>query len=344
MAGFVFISEINYDNSGSGDTGEFIELTGTTGFDLTGWSIVLYNGNNGSSYDTKSLSGTITEERDGFGSHVIDFPDSHSIQNGAPDGVALVNQDGTVVEFISYEGEMTAVGGPADGMTSDDIGVFQTNSTAVGSSLEYNAMTDSWQVNDATNTKGSVGVSIPCFLAGTAIETSKGLKPVESLVVGEQLLTTEGRFETIKWIGYRQVSVQFAGAHSNPICIMEGAFGLNKPFKDLYVSPDHAMYFDGILIQAQALVNGTTITQVEMNEDYTYYHIELNRHALIYAEGAETETFVDAGVRARFDNSNEFEALYPHAEPVQPMAMPRIKAKRQIPSSIQMKLNTNETA
>ena len=128
--GDVFISEIHYDNDGT-DTGEAIEVQAPVGADLTGWSIVLYNGNGGAPYDTKTLSGTVPEA----GVVVVEYP-SDGIQNGAPDGMALVDATGTVVEFLSYEGDFTAVGGPADGMTSTDIGVFQTNSTPLGQSLQ----------------------------------------------------------------------------------------------------------------------------------------------------------------------------------------------------------------
>jgi predicted extracellular nuclease len=128
----VFLSELHYDNA-STDVGEFFEVTGDAGGDLTGWSVVLYNGNGGASYDTVTLSGTIPNE-DGSQGAVAFYPSS--IQNGAPDGLALVDDGGVVVEFLSYEGAFTAVGGPADGMTSTDIGVSESSSTPVGESLQ----------------------------------------------------------------------------------------------------------------------------------------------------------------------------------------------------------------
>ncbi|MDL1909111.1 ExeM/NucH family extracellular endonuclease [Chloroflexi bacterium CFX6] len=129
----VFINEIHYDNTGT-DAGEAIEIAGPAGTDLTGWSIVLYNGSGGATYDTDTLSGTIPNQQGGYGTVVLTYP-SNGIQNGAPDGIALVNGT-TVVQFLSYEGVFTAVGGPANGMTSTDIGVSQTGSEPVGSSLQ----------------------------------------------------------------------------------------------------------------------------------------------------------------------------------------------------------------
>ncbi|MEN8239216.1 MAG: hypothetical protein ABFR53_08455, partial [Actinomycetota bacterium] len=128
----VFISELHYDNAGS-DAGEFVEVTGDAGGDLTGWTIEKYNGNGGASYGTIALSGTIDDE-DGSQGAVAFF--EAGIQNGSPDGLALVDPGGVVIEFLSYEGSFTAVGGPADGMTSTDIGVSESSSTAIGESLQ----------------------------------------------------------------------------------------------------------------------------------------------------------------------------------------------------------------
>jgi VCBS repeat-containing protein len=133
-SGSVFINEIHYDNTG-GDTGEFIEVAGSAGTDLSGWTLVLYNGNGGSVYDTINLTGTIDDESNGFGALDFQLP-SNGLQNGSPDGVALVDNNGTVIEFLSYEGSFVANGGAADGMTSTDIGVSETSSTPIGESLQ----------------------------------------------------------------------------------------------------------------------------------------------------------------------------------------------------------------
>lgn len=128
----VFINEIHYDNDGA-DTDEGVEVAGPAGTDLTGWSIESYNGNTSSSYGTEPLSGTIPNENStGYGA--LWFPIS-GLQNGAPDGVALVDNNGDLVQFLSYEGFFVGVGGPADGVTSEDIGVFESGSP-LGESLQ----------------------------------------------------------------------------------------------------------------------------------------------------------------------------------------------------------------
>jgi len=128
----VFINEIHYDNTG-GDVDEGIEIAGPVGTDLTGWSIEKYNGSNNESYGNEPLSGVIPDQDNGYGT--LSFLIS-GLQNGAPDGLALVDDLGNVIQFLSYEGTMTAVGGPADGLTSEDIGVEETSGTPVGESLQ----------------------------------------------------------------------------------------------------------------------------------------------------------------------------------------------------------------
>ncbi|GID28955.1 ExeM/NucH family extracellular endonuclease [Paractinoplanes brasiliensis] len=125
-----FISEIHYDNAGA-DSGEAIEVQAPAGTDLTGWQIVLYNGSGGAPYNTATLNGAVPAA----GVVVQNYP-VNGIQNGAPDGVALVKPDGSVAEFLSYEGVLTAVGGPANGQASTDIGVSEPDSTPVGHSLQ----------------------------------------------------------------------------------------------------------------------------------------------------------------------------------------------------------------
>ncbi|MBB4738718.1 5'-nucleotidase [Actinoplanes octamycinicus] len=143
-----FISEIHYDNAGA-DSGEAIEVQAPAGTDLSGWQIVLYNGTGGATYGTPAtLSGAVPAA----GVVVQTYP-TDGLQNGAPDGVALVKPDGTVAEFLSYEGSFAATSGPAAGRTSTDIGVAETTSTPVGSSLQK--VDGVWQA-PATSSFGAV--------------------------------------------------------------------------------------------------------------------------------------------------------------------------------------------
>jgi predicted extracellular nuclease len=128
-----FVNEVHYDNAGT-DAGEAIEIAGPAGTNLSGWSIVLYNGNGGAVYDTDALSGSIPDQSGGFGTVVLTYP-SNGIQNGNPDGIALVSPTG-LEQFLSYGGTFTGVGGPADGQLSTDIGVAEAGTTPAGQSLQ----------------------------------------------------------------------------------------------------------------------------------------------------------------------------------------------------------------
>lgn len=162
----VWINEIHYDNDGS-DSGECIEISGTAGTDMSCYSIVLYNGNNTSTYDTDALSGTMPDEGCGFGAISICYS-SDGIQNGGPaDGIALINTCATtVIQFLSYEGTLTATNGPANGLTSTDIGVQESNSASypagssmqlIGSGSSYGEFT--WESAGNTSSFGSLNTT-----------------------------------------------------------------------------------------------------------------------------------------------------------------------------------------
>ncbi|GAA0858911.1 endonuclease [Aliiglaciecola litoralis] len=152
----VWINELHYDNSGS-DQGEFVEVAGTANTNLSGWKILAYNGNGGSVYKTTNLSGTISNQQNGFGTKSFSIS---GLQNGAPDGIALIDDSNNVVQFLSYEGTFTASDGAASGMTSTNIGVSENSSTSVGHSLQLSGSGQSyasftWQ-SAANDTPGSL--------------------------------------------------------------------------------------------------------------------------------------------------------------------------------------------
>ena len=129
----VWINEVHYDNAGT-DTGEFVEVAGLAGTDLAGWRVVLYNGNGGTLYDDRTLSGVLPDEDGGLGALAFHYP-TNGTQNGSPDGIALVAPDGALVQFLSYEGVFNATDGPAAWTTSADLGVEESSTTPEGFSL-----------------------------------------------------------------------------------------------------------------------------------------------------------------------------------------------------------------
>jgi endonuclease I len=128
----VFVNELHYDNANT-DTSEKIEVLAPAGTSLAGWSIALYNGSDGTRYATLSLSGTVANQCGGFGTATVA---ATGIQNGAPDGLALIDASGAVVQFLSYEGTFTATNGPAAGLASSAITQSESANTAAGTSLQ----------------------------------------------------------------------------------------------------------------------------------------------------------------------------------------------------------------
>jgi autotransporter-associated beta strand protein len=156
-----------------------------------------------------------------------------------------------------------------------------------------------------------------CYCRGTLILTDTGEVAVEALRIGDRLVTRSGKARAIKWIGTRSYSGQFARGNRDilPIAIRAGALADNVPKRDLWVSPLHAMFIDDVLIPAFALVNGLSIVQAETVEHVDYFHLELDTHDVIVAEGALAESFIDDNSRGMFLNAHEYRLLYPDADP-----------------------------
>ncbi len=158
----------------------------------------------------------------------------------------------------------------------------------------------------------------PCYCRGPRVRTERGEVAVEALEIGDRLLTLSGEARPIRWIGMRSYAGRFARMNPVvlPIRFQAGALAEGVPARDLLVSPKHAMFLDGVLIPAECLVNGSSIQRVERLELVEYYHLELDSHDVILAEGAPSETFVDDHGRGVFHNAAEYAALYPDVAPV----------------------------
>ena len=198
---------------------------------------------------------------------------------------------------------------------------------------------------DGTVTAASLFAPV-CFLGGTMIRTPLGETAVDELAIGDCVMTADGRVLPVRFIGRQTIVTRFADAvTSQPICISAGALGENVPTRDLHTSPGHAMLIDGILAIAGALVNGTSIRRMErMPERFTYFHIELDEHAVIFAEGAATESYCDNVPRDVFDNAATYKALYPNAKPIQQLDLPTAKSVRQLPARIRERLDERAVA
>lgn len=159
----VFINEIHYDTPGSTDANETVEVVATGGEDLANYRIQLYNGNGGAPYGTVVTLPSGATVTCGSAVRIATYnftANGGQIQNGAPDGIALIGPGDAVIQFLSYEGQMTAVGGFADGIVSQDIGVAEDNAGNLGESLQLSGSSGTtyadftWQ-GEATATFGA---------------------------------------------------------------------------------------------------------------------------------------------------------------------------------------------
>ena len=148
------------------------------------------------------------------------------------------------------------------------------------------------------------GIEVPCFARGTRLLTMRGEVPVETLQVGDVMVTFLGEGATLKpvrWIGHRLVDCRRHPRPRNvwPVRIAAGAFGSGVPHRDLRLSPGHAVAWDTVLIPAIVAVNGATVTQAPVDR-VQYFHVELEAHDLLLAEGLRVESYLDTGNRSAF--------------------------------------------
>lgn len=200
---------------------------------------------------------------------------------------------------------------------------FAGNSIAVGETVTFDITTE-------------------CFLPGTRILTDRGDVNVEDLVIGDLVQTADG-FQSIKWIGKQIVNPTLLKRplRSYPICVKAGALGHNLPQRDLYLSPDHALLVEGLLINAGALVNNISIVKTEPTEAFIYHHVELEKHCLLIAEGTAAESYLpQKETRDEYDNCAEYEELYPQGSNLMlwPMDYSRISSWNKVPRFIRKKL------
>jgi autotransporter passenger strand-loop-strand repeat protein len=183
---------------------------------------------------------------------------------------------------------------------------------------------------------GGTLVSVTCFCEGTQIATPVGETAVETLHAGDLVRLADGRALPVRWIGVQTVARRFADpARVLPVRIAAGALGEGVPARDLLVSPGHGFLLDGVLVQAGALAGLPGIArESEVAETFRYYHVELDEHALLLAEGLPAESFLPGAEEAAFDNRAERPARELGGE----MPYPRVKCARQVPRALRAKL------
>ena len=287
----------------------------------------------------------------GSGSYVYDGPTAIGSETMIDGGTVVVDGDGTLsggVAFIGSSGFLavssfavpTVVSGFGPTDTIDIGGLVVRNPT----SITLDSATDVVTVSAAgqfpytvplagdyasavfglvvsgqiegtgltVETNSSVTNSAPCFARGTRIATEHGPVAVERLAIGDRVMTAERETEPVTWIGRRRIDCRRHPEPSRilPVLIAAHAFGRGAPSRDLLLSPDHAVFAEGVLIPVKHLIGGNAIRQIRLPA-VTYFHIELHRHAVIFAEGLAVESYLDTGDRSAFDTADGPAILYP---------------------------------
>jgi len=185
---------------------------------------------------------------------------------------------------------------------------------------------------------GPIDPATVCLLAGTIIQTSGGEKFVEEVIAGDLVLNSQGDYSQVRWVGVQTLSPIFSGKASWPVKISKDALGENTPDKDLYVSQDHAIFLQDVLICAEALVNGTTITIEEPTESsFKFFGLDLGP-ATIHPVHNLPVGSLGATSRELFDNYQEW-LESGHELIDEPLMFPRVKNASQLPAQLREEIS-----
>jgi uncharacterized repeat protein (TIGR03803 family) len=278
-------------------------------------------------------SGTVFELKNNNGSYSSPI----TLATGVPSDAGLVidakgdlfgsdiyggaNNLGWIFEIKDDNGSYDSTPIDVGDFAGNTQGAYATSTLILDQAGDLFGTTQGWKQAHDSGTVfelGNVQFVVACFRRGTLIEIAHGhQQKVEDLEIGDEVRTASGALRPIKWIGRRSYSGRFIIGRKEilPVCFKAGSLGDNVPTRDLWISPQHAMYFapaghGGVLIEAKDLINGISIVQAERVESVEYFHIELDTHDVIVAEGALSETFIDDDSRAIFHNAQEYDMLY----------------------------------
>lgn len=199
-------------------------------------------------------------------------------------------------------------------LTNGTLDVMNGTSTVAALTMAGTYTGDVFNVSSvAAGTEISVAqATVTCFVRGTRIRTPEGDLPVEELVAGQLVVTANGRTAPVVWIGRRHLDCRRHPAPQTvlPVRIRANAFGPGLPQRDLLMSPQHAVYDEGVLIPIRYLINGSTVMQDQVAK-VEYYHIELPQHDVLLAEGLPAESYLENNDRDSFENGGGTLRLHP---------------------------------
>jgi uncharacterized delta-60 repeat protein len=354
--GFIYIGGITYGNLdgqiNSGDGDAFISKFNPDGIGHTYLALVITatdvtkpEGNNG------SITYTFTVNRSGNTSGVSSTAQwtVNSAQATGNDFVGGVLPSGTVTFAAGEASKLITVemNGHSNLETDKSFTITLTNPAGA-------------TINNATAYSNQNDVPVPCLAPGTLILTPSGNRPVEELQIGDLVLTPDGP-QPLKFLGISTRHVNNLKATGRmPIRIQAGVFGHNLPSADIYCTPSHAFALGDCLVEAQALINGESIYQLEELSEYDqrsqgeqgsplaehkeadsfiYYSLEFEQHVLAWANDLLTESYLSTYrngelTRLAWNNYDNYLSLYGSSKTMDELPMPRIPFSRQLPLRI----------
>jgi hypothetical protein len=231
--------------------------------------------------------------------------------------------NGLPESFTVEAPEAVATVTTSDGQTGPALlALFGTsgNLTLVGVESLFNGAVQApgaWVLSSGNQQVGSsetftTQLAVTCYAAGTRLDTPRGPVAIESLAPGDAVSLAGGGISKVVWLGHRRVDCRRHPSPRDvwPVRVAAGAFAPGRPRRDLKLSPDHALFIDGVLIPVRYLVNGATIRR-EKVASVEYWHVELPRHAVLLAEGLPAESYLDTGNRHAFANGGETVMAHP---------------------------------
>ncbi|MBV9250519.1 MAG: Hint domain-containing protein, partial [Acetobacteraceae bacterium] len=215
-------------------------------------------------------------------------------------GKASVIDLGTQLKSVSISGNVLTAVATTGNTYNFNLGTTYGHGASASFANDGAGGTDIW-------------IDSVCYAAGTLILTTEGEKLVEEMAEGDLVITASGEQQPVKWVGKRHLDLtRHRRPHlAAPVRIRRNAFAEGMPRRDLTVSPDHCILIEGKLIPAKLLINEMTIVQERDRTSVDYYHIELDRHAILLAEGLPAESYLDTGNRAFFSNAGLALVLHP---------------------------------
>jgi hypothetical protein len=287
----------------------------------------------GNDIQSRAANTTIENSRiddsTGTGSYEINLPNGGNdvVENNVIEKAPPTNNNSTMIAFGEAESGVVYAGSSLDvtgnavlnnyGSGATFVWNGDTSTTAtVGDNTTY-GMTSSELVSGLFNGSGDTFASLSdapaletsapfiCFCAGTLIATPRGDVLVDLLKVGDLVLTHSNKARPIVWIGIgRALATPGRRSAATPVILRKGALADNMPHRDLRVTKGHSLYVDNVLIPAEFLVNHRSILWDDRAQEVSIYHVELETHDVLVAEGAPAESYRDDGNRWLFRNAN----------------------------------------